>query len=223
MSRVVRQPSNPHETAMNLASSKEQPVPRREKIGTKLIVAYFPFTILCVLIVVLVISIRTNRIGGLLTGSAGVGALAVWITQVAITNLLIVALRFDHWLLLKATLISLASTILLPLLMLREYPLSDLFVSRSDISAYAQKIGKPDVASYVRHTSESRCELVGQEHARMFQYGSGEKLFGYDVEALIQCESETRTRACNWRFWYDDITKQWGSPGSRFLLSCPSR
>ncbi len=131
----------------------------------------------------------------------GANVVLLWAAQIAITNLFIVVVRFDRWFFGKALALSVASALLLPVIAQSEHQLRWLI------------IGKPDFASYVEKSTDSRCKIVGVDRQRRMRYE-----YSYVVEATLKCAGESKTRSCKWLFWHDKFRKEWKET---FSLSLP--
>ena len=182
---------------MQVDASSAGQAPRSARIGAKVLLAYMPLTALGILAVVLTIS--TSRCWTALLG--GHVYIVLWAAQIAITNLFIVVVRFDRWFFGKALALSVASALLLPVIAQSEHQLRWLI------------IGKPDFASYVEKSTDSRCKIVGVDRQRRMRYE-----YSYVVEATLKCAGESKTRSCKWLFWHDKFRKEWKET---FSLSLP--
>ena len=175
----------------------EHVVPRGSRIGRKLVTGYLPLTALGVLAVVLKVE-SSHAWSALLAGGI---VILMWSGQVAVTNLAILALRYQRRFLARAFAIGVASVLLLPFLALVERQLEWL------------SIGAPDAARHLQESAAGRCRMAtAPRGTRMEEYR-------YAVEATIRCAPDERDQACEWVFWYDRIGKRW-SASLPLALAC---
>lgn len=178
---------------MQIELVRQKPPAGAATVGKKLAVGYLPFTLVAVLAVVLFVNVLVSQGGGPHAVAGGLVALIVWPAQIAMTNLLIACLPFDRLFPYKALAISIASLLLLPVLIFLQNPLRDAW------------IGRPDLATYIG----DGCHIVGKERVHKYRYRDVDYWPHYEIEAALQCPGEKQARTCEWAFWYDRINEKW--------------